>query len=114
MVVLPRPDLSVFYQRPQVPLTACIVLAFRVAAPLALCPRSGQVYWDVSCVPVKKDGVPSGLERGWRKGCTLDLVLQPLSASTLDTKAAAGNLRMGGGFHPRPTSKLAAPGKAQK
>lgn len=68
MAVLPRLELSVFYQRPQVPLTACIVLAFRVAAPLALCPHSGQVYWDVSYVRVKKDGVPSGLERGWGRG----------------------------------------------
>lgn len=39
-------------------------------------------------------------------GCTLDLVLQPLSASTLDIKAAAGNLRVGDGFHPRPRSNL--------
>lgn len=64
--VLPRPELSVFCQRPWVSFTACIVLAFRVAAPLASPPHPVQVYWAVSFVNGKKGGVPSGLERGWR------------------------------------------------
>lgn len=40
------------------------------------------------------------------EGCTLDLVLQPLNASSLNTKAAAGNWRVGDGFHPRLRSNL--------
>lgn len=65
--VLTRPELSIFYQRPWVPVTACIVLAFRVAALLALFPHPVQVYWAVSFVDVKKGGVPSGLEKRWRE-----------------------------------------------
>lgn len=98
--LLPRPELSVFYQKPWVPLTACIVLVFHVAASLALCPHPVQAHWAGFFVNSKKDG-----ERLGRQGPTLSLILQPLSISTLDTKVATGNLRMGGRSHPRPTEK---------
>lgn len=68
MAVLPRPELSTFYQRPWVPVTACIALAFQVAVLLALFPHPVQLYWVVSSADVKKGGVPSGLEKRWREG----------------------------------------------
>lgn len=40
--LLPRPELFVFYQKPWVPLTTCIVPAFQVAAPL---PCTGTLSW---------------------------------------------------------------------
>lgn len=61
-------------------------------------PCTGTLGWFF--VNSKKDG-----ERLGRQGPTLSLILQPLSISTLDTKVATGNLRMGGRSHPRPTEK---------
>lgn len=62
-----------FYQKPWVPLTACIVLVFHVAASLALCPHSVQEHWAGFFVNSKKDG-----ERLGRQGPPLPLILQPL------------------------------------
>lgn len=45
-----------FYQKSWVPLTACIVLVFHVAALLALCPHSVQEHWAGFFVNSKKDG----------------------------------------------------------
>lgn len=50
--------------------------------------------------------MPSSLERDWgRWGPPLTLILQPFSVSTLDTKVATGNLRVGSGPFPGSTKK---------
>lgn len=91
-----------FYQKPWVPPhptpppTACIVLAFRVAVPLALRPHPVRAHWAGFFVNIKKDGAPSCLERDrGRQGPPLTLIPQPLSISTLDSKVTTGNLRVG-------------------
>lgn len=88
---------------PTPPPTACIVLAFRVASSLALCPHPVQAHWAGFFVTIKKDGVPSCLERDrGGQGPPLTLIPQPLSISTLDSKVTTRNLRVGSVLTRRP------------
>lgn len=104
--VLPRPELSVFCQRPWVPFTACIVLAFRVAALACLTPTP--CTGILGCVFCQWEEGWHALRSGERMeggGAPLTPVLQPPCRYS-------GDLRVGSGSQPRPTSKVGAPEKA--